>query len=263
MTHHRLQPVRGLVHAALLASAFAALPAFAAAPVASCHPYEDVPYSGCVLDFGSVLVKAENIRNGQPVYEVDESMSRNQVDLGQVSVSPTGAAFSLEPQFRAAYGGSGYVEYIGGGFHISNLNFEAAPGYALNAVTATISGTVRIFGPANVTLKGGTLDSAQQFDFEGKTGQAQTFAFSFTGTVPPNLDQPVWQSDPLIFWQGLAPYGPGYPGYPAVYSTAEINIDKVTFTASATAVPEPTQGLLALGGLAVVGALARRARRQA
>lgn len=271
MTHPRHQPVRWLVRLAVLASAFATLPSFAAAPVASCEPEAGAPsYSQCLLDFGSVRVTAGDIRNGQPVHEANESNSRSQVDLAQVSASTSGAAFSFQPQFSRTYGGSGYVEYIESGFDINNLNFQAAPGYALNAVTATITGTVRIFGPANVSLKGGLLDSSQQFAFAGETGEARTFDFSFTGTVPAELDQRWWPYTPLIQWQGLAVYGPGYPpigpGYPStpsVYSTVDINIAKVTFSASATAVPEPTQGLLVLGGLAVVGTLARRARRQA
>lgn len=220
--------------------------ACSAAAAATCDGSSDP----CTLDLGRVTVSfAQGAASYAAVAEVvgggDGYAYASSDFLGSLQQQHTATSdgFSFVPVVYAAVGGSGINGYheARGFFDFSGLRFEAKPGYRLDALTLTLTGTRSAVGDASATL--------------GLPIGVTVGADGFAGSGPLNPDDPTLHAE---FNLGAA-YLAGDDGTALSYGTASSAFTSVRFDATVSAVPEPaTSGLLLLG----LGALAWRARRR-
>lgn len=143
-----------------------------------------------------------------------------------------GDGFSFAPQVYGAVGGSGMNGFheVMGYFRFIDMTFAAKPGYQLDGVQMTVTGTQNFFGDASATVSVpvAAISNGSNFSFSGAIDASNAYL----------------QADFII----NASYLEGPNGTALSYGTASASFDSATFIARVSAVPEPSHwAMLGLG----------------
>ncbi|RZI85613.1 MAG: PEP-CTERM sorting domain-containing protein [Rubrivivax sp.] len=211
-------------------------------------------FGTCVLNTGNVIYTARSVNLTPNAGTFQEGSGGGYVHLPGVDIVQTaqGPGIAMAPGFSRLYGGSGHSESPMDQFGALDLTATAAPGLKIDSVTMRLQGAVTITGPATLTLSGYFGDGSASFSGNG------THIIDYTTTM--SAQDMASGAFPTVFWSGNVPYGQGPNGTASVFSMMELSFNKLTISASVSAVPEPST--LVLGALAGLGlALGVRVRR--
>jgi len=161
--------------------------------------------------------------------------------------SPNSLVMSYTDGGSYFFGGSGRSE-SGELVFGSVATIKPADGFVVNELSMKAYVTADVYGPARMDY------------VYGKTGQMTTA--SYEKSIVVNIsEQDTLASIQRMLVSYYVPYAQGSNGSASVYSTASFTIDKVVYSASVVAVPEPgTWALMGFGLLGVGMAARKRAR---
>lgn len=190
----------------------------------------------------------------------DQSLTVNPAQIQVASTADT-VGFSFVPELELPYS-AGYqpnFDYGYGGSldRLRGFTISGAPGYAvdLGQATVTVSGTVTLGDDASIGFWTGS-EVLRQLNGPGTRYGKTTYDFSFTVAAG--------GQEPALGWGGNLPYAQGPNGTASTFSTVEMVIDRISFSAPVAAVPEVSSvGMALMGVLAVAGTVARRRLVQA
>ncbi len=231
----------------LMTTASLGLLASSLATAAACPPNSDP----CTVDLGNATV---TFGQGSGSYFADAAL--NMGSDGSYSAVPDlfstfsivhqsgGDGFTFLPQVSGAVGGSGMNGFheVVGYFRFIDMTFAAKPGYQLDGVQMSVTGTQNFFGDASatVTVPVAAISNGSNFSFSGPIDASNAFL----------------QAEFVV----NASYLEGPNGTALSYGTASASFDSATFVARVSAVPEPSHwAMLGLGA----GLILLRSRQQA
>lgn len=163
-----------------------------------------------------------------------------------------GFAFSPDwtPFYTAGYRPGFDYSYSGALLGLGGFSLTADPGYVLDLqqATVTVSGWVTLEDQATLSIGHG--DDVRALSGPGFRDGTRTFDFSFTVAA---------NDGPLLSWGGQLPYHQGPNGTASTFSTIDLHIERIAYSAPLAAVPEASTMSMALMGLmAMAWGLARR-----
>lgn len=209
-----------------------------------CSP-SDSGETDCSLSLGNVIFTARtsDLAPNAPVFD-GTYYGYGFLNLPKADVVQTanGLGIAFDPAYYSSTGYSGRSESLSWLHTVSNLNAAAAPGFVLNSVSVRFEGVLTLAGAADVTLHGMGQHPDQRLTTDGDHPFDLTFTASAGDLALGNF--------PAFAWSGFVTNGQPLNGDPAVTGLMVMNLDRMTISASASAVPEGATLTLTAFGLA-------------